>query len=52
MNKLVVDRVLALDHGVGELAAERLDLLLEEREGRVGGPLLRLKHKPEKDQDR
>ena len=52
MNKLVVDGVLALDHGVGELAAERLDLLLEEREGRVDGFLLGLKHKPEEDQDR
>ncbi len=49
--ELLVHRLLALEHGIGQLAAERLHFLLHEGHGGVNGLLPGLEHEPEEDQD-
>ena len=49
--ELLVHGLLALHHGLGQLAAEGLDLLLEKGGRRIDGLLLRLDDEPEQNEN-
>ena len=51
LGHLMVHRLLVLEHGVGELPPERLDLLLEERGGLIYRRFPRLQDEPDNDQE-